>query len=125
MQKWRRITRKLDHSFLNNGFLPAKLVKLTSGIASLKTMAGMRKEEFQQRRLVSRLPYETVLHRFPRSRYASFFLMSVPPLWRLYWATWSRPAPSQELEKDGQHDILERKFTMEAVHRYDNRICSQ
>lgn len=37
--------RKFDYSFLNNGLLPAKLVNMTSGIASLKTMAGVRKEE--------------------------------------------------------------------------------
>ena len=35
--------RRFDYSFLNNGMLPAKLVNLTSGIASLKTMAGVRK----------------------------------------------------------------------------------
>lgn len=37
--------RKFDYSFLNNGLLPANLVNLTSSIASLKTMAGVRKEE--------------------------------------------------------------------------------
>ena len=36
--------RKFDYSFLNNGLLPAKLVNLTASIASLKTMAGIRKE---------------------------------------------------------------------------------
>lgn len=36
--------RKFDYSFLNNGLLPARLVNLTSSIASLKTMAGVRKE---------------------------------------------------------------------------------
>lgn len=40
--------RKFDYSFLNNGLLPANLINLTSGIASLKTMAGVRKEEHQQ-----------------------------------------------------------------------------
>ena len=40
--------RKFDYSFLNNGLLPAKLVNLTSNIASLKTMAGVRKEEYAQ-----------------------------------------------------------------------------
>lgn len=38
--------RGFDYSFLNNGLLPAKLVNLTSSIASLKTMAGVRKEEY-------------------------------------------------------------------------------
>lgn len=37
--------RKFDYSFLNNGLLPANLVNLTASIASLKTMAGVRKEE--------------------------------------------------------------------------------
>lgn len=37
--------RKFDYSFLNNGLLPASLVNLTANIASLKTMAGVRKEE--------------------------------------------------------------------------------
>ncbi len=38
--------RKFDYTFLNNGLLPAKLIDLTSSIASLKTMAGVRKEEY-------------------------------------------------------------------------------
>ena len=38
--------RKFDYSFLNNGLLPANLVNLTSNIAALKTMAGVRKEEY-------------------------------------------------------------------------------
>lgn len=38
--------RKFDYSFLNNGLLPANLINLTSSIASLKTMAGVRKEEY-------------------------------------------------------------------------------
>lgn len=38
--------RKFDYSFLNNGLLPVNLINLTSGIASLKTMAGVRKEEY-------------------------------------------------------------------------------
>ncbi len=38
--------RIFDYSFLNNGLLPASLINLTSSIASLKTMAGMRKEEY-------------------------------------------------------------------------------
>ena len=37
--------RKFDYSFLHNGLLPANLINLTAGIASLKTMAGIRKEE--------------------------------------------------------------------------------
>ena len=40
--------RRFDYSFLNNGLLPAKLVNQTSSIASLKTMAGVRKEEYAQ-----------------------------------------------------------------------------
>lgn len=38
--------RKFDYSFLNNTLLPAKLITLTSSIASLKTMAGVRKQEY-------------------------------------------------------------------------------
>ncbi len=38
--------RKFDYSFLNNGLLPASLVNLTASIAALKTMAGVRKEEY-------------------------------------------------------------------------------
>lgn len=38
--------RRFDYSFLDNELLPAKLVNLTASIASLKTMAGVRKEEF-------------------------------------------------------------------------------
>lgn len=38
--------RVFDYSFLNNGLLPASLVNLTSGIVSLKTMAGVRKDEY-------------------------------------------------------------------------------
>ena len=40
--------RKFDYSFLNNGLLPANLVNLTSNIAALKTMAGVRKDEYTQ-----------------------------------------------------------------------------
>ena len=40
--------RKFDYSFLNNGMLPANLVNLTSNIAALKTMTGVRKEEYTQ-----------------------------------------------------------------------------
>ena len=39
---------KFDYSFLNNGLLPAGLVNLTTSIAALKTMAGVRKEEHLQ-----------------------------------------------------------------------------
>jgi Fic family protein len=38
--------RRFDYSFLDNGLLPARLVNLTSGIESLNTMAGVRKEEY-------------------------------------------------------------------------------
>ena len=38
--------RKFDYSFLDNGLLPANMVTLTANIASLKTMAGVRKEEY-------------------------------------------------------------------------------
>ena len=38
--------RKFDYSFLDNGLLPSGLINLTANIASLKTMAGVRKEEF-------------------------------------------------------------------------------
>lgn len=37
--------RKFDYLFLDNGLLPANLVNLTASIASLKTMAIVRKEE--------------------------------------------------------------------------------
>ncbi len=37
--------RKFDYSFLDNGLLPVKLINLTASIASLRTMAGVRKEE--------------------------------------------------------------------------------
>ena len=40
--------RKFDYSFLNNGLLPASLINLTSNISALKTMAGIRKEEYAQ-----------------------------------------------------------------------------
>ena len=40
--------RKFDYSFLNNGLLPANLVNLTFNIAALKTMAGVRKDEYTQ-----------------------------------------------------------------------------
>ena len=40
--------RIFDYSFLNNGLLPARLVNLTSSIASLKTMAGVRKDKYAQ-----------------------------------------------------------------------------
>lgn len=48
MQKGRYYMRKFDYSFLNNGLLPANLVSLTSGIVELKTMAGMRKDDYTQ-----------------------------------------------------------------------------
>ncbi len=37
--------KKFDYSFLNNGLLPANLINITSSIATLKTMSGVRKEE--------------------------------------------------------------------------------
>ena len=37
---------KFDYSFLDNGLLPANLVNITSNISSLKTMAGVRKDEY-------------------------------------------------------------------------------
>lgn len=40
--------RIFDYSFLSNGLLPANLVNLTSSIASLKTMAGVRKDKYAQ-----------------------------------------------------------------------------
>lgn len=40
--------RTFDYSFLNNGLLPANLVNLTASIASLKTMADVRKDEYAQ-----------------------------------------------------------------------------
>lgn len=40
--------RKFDYSFLNNGLLPARLVNLTANISALKTMAGVRKDEYAQ-----------------------------------------------------------------------------
>jgi len=40
--------RKFDYSFLDNGLLPARLINLTSNISSLKTRAGVRKEEYAQ-----------------------------------------------------------------------------
>ena len=46
MQKGWAYMRKFDYSFLNNGPLPANLVNLTSSITALKTMAGMRREEY-------------------------------------------------------------------------------
>lgn len=39
--------RKFDYSFLDNGLLPANLVTITASIASLKTMANVRKEDYQ------------------------------------------------------------------------------
>ncbi len=40
--------RKFDYSFLHNGLRPANLVNLISNISALKTMAGVRKEEYTQ-----------------------------------------------------------------------------
>lgn len=38
--------RKFGYSFLDNGLLPANLVNLISNITALKTMAGVRKDEY-------------------------------------------------------------------------------
>ena len=40
--------RVFNYSFLNNALLPANLVNLTSSIVALKTMAGVRKDEYAQ-----------------------------------------------------------------------------
>ncbi len=40
--------RKFDYSFLDNGLLPAKLINLTSDIYSLRTAAGIRKEDYTE-----------------------------------------------------------------------------
>lgn len=48
MQKGWGYMRKFDYSFLNNGLLPANLVNLTANISALKTMAGIRKDEYKQ-----------------------------------------------------------------------------
>lgn len=48
MQKGSNSMRKFDYSFLNNGLLPANLVNLTANITALKTMAGVRKDEYMQ-----------------------------------------------------------------------------
>ena len=37
--------RTFDYSFLKNGLLPANLINLTTNIAALKTMAGVRKDD--------------------------------------------------------------------------------
>lgn len=37
--------RRFDYSFLDKGLLPANLLNLSMGIASLKTMAGVRRED--------------------------------------------------------------------------------
>ncbi len=39
--------RKFDYSFLDNGLLPTNLVSITSSIASLRVMAGIRKGEYK------------------------------------------------------------------------------
>lgn len=48
MQKRRDIVRKFDYSFLDNGLLPANLIGMTGSIYSLRTAAGVRKEEYAQ-----------------------------------------------------------------------------
>ena len=39
------MVRRFDYSFLNNGLIPVNFVNLAASIASLKTMAGIRKGE--------------------------------------------------------------------------------
>lgn len=39
--------RRFDYSFLQNGLLPASLVNITAGIASLKTKASFRQDDFK------------------------------------------------------------------------------
>ena len=46
MQKRRATMRRFDYSFLDNGLLPSKLVNVTGNIYSLRTAAGVRKEEY-------------------------------------------------------------------------------
>lgn len=46
VQNGGREMRRFDYSFLHNGLLPANMVNLTASIASLKTMANVRKEEY-------------------------------------------------------------------------------
>ena len=48
MQKRRGTVRKFDYSFLDNGLLPANLISITGSIYSLRTAAGVRKEEYAQ-----------------------------------------------------------------------------
>jgi len=38
--------RRFDYSFLHNGQIPARLVNMTAGISSLKTMAGIRRSDY-------------------------------------------------------------------------------
>lgn len=40
--------RRFDYSFLRNGVLPARFVNLAVNIAGLKTMAGVRKENYEK-----------------------------------------------------------------------------
>jgi Fic family protein len=40
--------RKFDYSFLRYGNLPAQIVNMTSGISSLRTLAGIRKNEYSK-----------------------------------------------------------------------------
>ena len=56
--------RKFDYSFLNNGLLPASLVSLTANISALKTMAGIRKEEYAQ--VFTELEANTIHQKFKR-----------------------------------------------------------
>ncbi len=48
MQKEGEKMKKFDYSFLDNGLLPANLVNITGTIYSLKTGAGIRKDEYEK-----------------------------------------------------------------------------
>jgi len=43
-----KTVRKFDYSFLSNGLLPANLINLTSGIASLKRWRACEKKNMQK-----------------------------------------------------------------------------
>lgn len=70
MQKGWCCMRKFDYSFLNNGLLPANLVNLTSNIAALKTMAGVRKGEYTQ--IFTELEAVAKVQSIPNSQPARF-----------------------------------------------------
>ena len=56
--------RKFDYSFLNNAMLPVNLINLTSSIASLKTMAGVRKQEYAKIFTELKFSQDFVKHKF-------------------------------------------------------------